>query len=305
MKKMTLALMLLSVPAFALPEVVTYSARVENDAGPFEGTASIAFQLFDAANAGTELWTESVASIVVVDGDLVHDLGSVEPLDDAVLERDDLFLAVTINGDTLEPRVALRAVPYALKARDAETLSGLSADDVATDAEVAAAVAARVVAFSQLSGVPAGFADNVDNDTIATAAAGGGLTVAANAFAVGDNAITNARMADNAVGSIEVANESLTTADLGPSSVGASEVTNGSLTSDEFVGRTQIFRAPRGCTGMLGADQLFLTAASTCNRDNETCSAGQCRDCNTGVCGNANCALDFCINTSVGFLSTQ
>jgi hypothetical protein len=224
----------------ALPEVVTYAARIENDAGAFNGTLTVTFQLFDASTAGALLWGENVASSVVVDGDLVHDLGSIEPLDDTVLERDSLFLAVTINGDTLEPRVALRAVPYALKALeaeragDAETLAGLSADDVATDVEVAAAVAARVVTFAQLAGVPAGFADNVDNDTIATAAAGGGLKATANAFSIDNNGVTLARMADSAVGSAEVLDQSLGQADLAPDSVSTSELAAGAVTLTEM-----------------------------------------------------------------------
>ena len=110
-------MLVVAAPALALPDVVTYAARVENDAGVFSGTVAVTFQLFDASEVGNQLWSESVASTVVVAGDLVHELGSIEPLDSTVIERDDLFLAVTINGDTLSPRVALRAVPYALRAR--------------------------------------------------------------------------------------------------------------------------------------------------------------------------------------------
>lgn len=244
MKNAILALVTVvtALPALAVPDLVTYAARVENDAGPFNGTVSVAFQIFDARTAGVELWSESVASAVVVAGDLVHDLGSVEALDDALLDRDELFLAVTINGDTLSPRAALRAVPFALRAKQADvaaSLDGLSADDVATDDEVAAAVAARVVAFNQLTGVPTGLADG-DNDTIATAVAGGGLKSAANAFSIEDNGVTLARMADNsvgaaevvdgAIGSLDVANESLTSLDLAPGSVGTSELATSSVT---------------------------------------------------------------------------
>lgn len=307
MKSFIATLVIAASPVLALPDVVSYSARVENDAGIFSGTVAVTFQLFDASEAGSELWSETVASTVVVAGDLVHELGSVELLDDSVLERDDLFLAVTINGDTLLPRLALRAVPYALKAQEAESLSGLSADDVATDAEVAAAVAARVVTFAQLAAVPAGFADGVDNDTVSTALAGGGLAVANNAFSIADNGVTLARMADSSVGSAEVVADSLTAADLAASSVGASEIAASSITSAKFNGRDELFTMPRGCTATEGTDQLLLTTKSTCDRDNATCSGGAtfCRDCNTGVCGQVNCALDFCFNESVGFIVTQ
>ncbi|MDP2345215.1 MAG: hypothetical protein Q8O67_30000 [Deltaproteobacteria bacterium] len=300
MKSIIALMLVVATPVLALPDVVSYAARVENDAGIFSGTVAVTFQLFDASVAGTELWSETVASTVVVDGDLVHELGSVELLDDTVLERDDLFLAVTINGDTLSPRLALRAVPYALKAQEAESLSGLSAADVATDAELGA------LSFSNLPGVPAGFADGVDNDTIATAAAAGGLAVSANAFSIADNGVTLAKMADSSVSSAEVVADSLTAADLATSSVGAAEITNGTITSVEFNSRDEIFRLERGCTGAEGAD-FMLSTNSTCDRDNVTCAGGAtfCRDCNTGVCGQANCAIDVCFNTSFGFVVTQ
>ncbi len=288
MKKMLLALMFAAAPAAALPDVVTYSARVENDAGPFNGTASIAFQLFDAATAGSELWTESVASIVVVDGDLVHDLGSVEPLDDSVIERDDLFLAVTINGDALEPRVAIRAVPYALKAREAESLGGLSSSDVATDVEVAAAVAGRVVDFSQLTGVPVGFADSVDNDTIATAAAGGGLSVVSGAFSIANDGVTLARLADSSVGSAEVVNETLTSLDLASGAVGNSELGTDAVTSAKIaVGAVTASDVLDGTLTKLDVARLALVQAPVdCNSqliidDNEDGTAS----CRSVMCG--------------------
>ena len=112
--------LLVAGAAQAVPDVVSYAARVENDAGLFSGTVSATFQLFGAATGDTELWSENAASIVVIGGDLAHDLGSIEPLDDTVLARDDLFLQVTINGDVLEPRAAIRAVPFALLAKNAE-----------------------------------------------------------------------------------------------------------------------------------------------------------------------------------------
>ncbi len=252
MKPLLFILLLAAVPALGLPDVVSYAARVENDAGPFDGNVAVTFQLFDAEVAGTELWSESVSSTTVVGGDLVHELGSIEPLDDSVLEREDLFLAVTMNGDLLEPRVALRAVPYALKAQEAESLSGLSADDIATDAEVGAAIAEFVtddelgaavaaVSFAQLQAVPAGFADGVDDDTVAAAAVGGGLTLAGSAFSIADDGVTLARMADDSVGQAELIEDSVGTSELiidavarinmADDSVGTAELVNGAVTS--------------------------------------------------------------------------
>ncbi len=131
-----LAVFCIAQSAAALPDVVTYAARVEDDAGPVDGNVSVSFTLFGQSAGGTALWTEFVASAVVVGGDLVHELGSIEPLDAGLLARDDVFLEVTINGDTLAPRLALRAVPYALLAADANTVGGVAAADLALRAEL-------------------------------------------------------------------------------------------------------------------------------------------------------------------------
>jgi hypothetical protein len=142
--KKTLALLLLTAaPALAVPDLVSSAARIETDDGPFDGNVSVTFQIFDDDAAGTELWTELVASAPVLDGELVHELGSTEPLDDALLANDDLFLQVTINGDVLFPRLALRAVPFALKSNDSERLGGLAPADFVTKDEIAAGAITR------------------------------------------------------------------------------------------------------------------------------------------------------------------
>jgi hypothetical protein len=306
-----------AVPAAAVPDVVTYAARVENDAGAFDGTVSATFSLFSAATSGNALWSETATSIVVVDGDLVHDLGSIEPLDDAVLDSDALFLEVTLNGDTLSPRAALRAVPFALKAREAETLAGLSADDVATDAEVAAAVAARVVAFNQLSGVPAGFADGVDNDTVATAAAGGGLAVAGNAFSVADNGITLAKMADSSIGSAEIVDGSITSNDIGNNAVGSSEIADGSITANDIasnaVGGAEIAANAVTADEIAGTEVALYRRVNSCTNPGAISVLATCekQTCAVGVgigrvrCDNGTCEAGgstTCANEVIGFL---
>ena len=53
-----------------------------------------------------------------------------------------------------------------------------------------------------LSGIPAGFADDIDNDT--TYSAGAGLQLSGSVFAVSNDAITNAMLAPNSVGPVEL-----------------------------------------------------------------------------------------------------
>jgi hypothetical protein len=203
---LALATAFVASPASAMPDVVSYAARVENDAGPFDGTAAVSFALFSSRTGGAALWTEEVASVVVVDGDLVHDLGSVEPLDAALLDEDALFLEVTFNGETLTPRVAINAAPYALRAREAELA------EVAVDAE-------------QLGGRPA-------SAYTFAAATGGGLVLTDTSFAIAPAGVTSTHLANGAVGSAAIADGSVAAVDLANGAVVASKIAPGAVGVD-------------------------------------------------------------------------
>ena len=208
--------LLVAGAAHAVPDVVSYAARVENDAGLFSGTVSATFQLFAASTGGTELWSENAASIVVIGGDLVHDLGSIEPLDDTVLAGGNLFLQVIINGDVLEPRAAIRAVPFALLAKNAE-------------------VAARAV-----------FADSADrlggqspSSFQFTAGANGGLALAGTAFSIAQNGVTAdhiaaaavslEKMAANSVDGSKIVDGGVSLAKMAANSVDGSKIVDGAV----------------------------------------------------------------------------
>lgn len=203
---LALATAFIAIPAAAIPDVVSYAARVENDAGPFDGTAAVSFALFSSRTGGAPLWAEEVASVVVVNGDLVHDLGSVEPLDAALLDEDALFLEVTFNGETLTPRVAVNAAPYALRAREAEVA------EVAVDAE-------------QLGGRPA-------SAYTFAAAAGGGLVLTDTSFAIAPAGVTSTHLANGAVGSAAIADGGVAAVDLANGAVVASKIAPGAVGVD-------------------------------------------------------------------------
>ncbi len=125
---------LLSSAAFAIPETFLYVGDLDEDGAPADGNFSVTFQMFDDEAAGSKVFEETVASLVVVDGALVHELGASasDPLDDAELGGD-LYLSVVVNGTVLEPRVPIRAVPFARlasKADDADLVGGLSPENI-------------------------------------------------------------------------------------------------------------------------------------------------------------------------------
>jgi len=69
--------------ASAVPETFLYVGTLEETGAPADGTFSVVFQIFDAPTGGTKVFEEFVASLSVVDGLLVHELGlsPSDPLD--------------------------------------------------------------------------------------------------------------------------------------------------------------------------------------------------------------------------------
>ncbi len=228
---LTLASLLAATAAAATPETVLWSARVENASGPVDGTVSLTLGLFAAATGGTALHEESVPSAVVVDGELVHELGAAadNPLDDAVLDHPALFLQVTMNGETLAPRLPIRSVPYALRAEQCSSLEGLSADDVATDADVVAALAAHRPAFSSLTGLPAGLADGE-----LTPASGAGLFTSGNTIGIAGGGVIAGMIANGAVTQAKLGVDVVTSAAIAAGAVASSEIADGSISSADI-----------------------------------------------------------------------
>lgn len=144
----------------ALGAAFTYQGRLDTGSGPATGLFDFEFRLFDALALGNQVATTPVfiaATKTVTNGLFVVDLdfgAGVAVFDGAARW---LEVRARANGgggfDTLAPRQQLTPVPYALHAP-----------------------------WSGLTGVPAGFADGVDADTLYTAVPGGGLTLVVNAF---------------------------------------------------------------------------------------------------------------------------
>jgi len=129
--------------------VVAFQGRVSAPGGAAvaDGTYAMSFTLFDAAEGGTNLWTETDNAAAVAGGVFVRGLGSVQAFPAGLFaDNDDLFLeiAIDIGNDGLDaddiqsPRTPLNAAPLALHAKDAAMVGGVAADAIATSAEVEA-----------------------------------------------------------------------------------------------------------------------------------------------------------------------
>jgi hypothetical protein len=311
MKKMSLFLLLVAGAAHAIPTTVSYVATVENASGPFNGTASVGFALYDAATGGNSVWSEQAASLDITAGELVHDLGSVTPLDTVVLANNDLFLEMTIDGTTLS-RSPMRAVPFALvaqRAAIADSVEGLNVADLATRADLAAAVAAPVqfsqiqnlpptladgqIAFSELVGLDPSLADNVDNDTVYSA--GTGIALSGTTFSVAANGVTSANIVAGTITSDDIAPGAVTAGKLAANAIGEAQVGFGAITSDKVAFNQQlIIRVINTACAQAGN----LTNAINCARVRGTCAVAELRVCSTGACAVA--ANGSCTNEIIG-----
>ncbi|MEM6336282.1 MAG: hypothetical protein AAF752_06925, partial [Bacteroidota bacterium] len=112
------------------PETLSYQGRLTDNTGlnVADGSYTMMFKLYEAANAGTDVWTE--AQVVTVAGGVFDvQLGSVNPL--SVPFNKPYWLGVSVDGGTeLTPRIAMNAAPYAMSVNtvdlDAIDTSGAS-----------------------------------------------------------------------------------------------------------------------------------------------------------------------------------
>lgn len=104
----------------AVPQVLTQQGRLIDKATskPVAGTISITFTLYDAATAGTSLWTEK-QDVTLDDGYFSARLGETTAIPKTVFNGTVRYLGVQVGTDAeMTPREPLTSVPYALVAGD-------------------------------------------------------------------------------------------------------------------------------------------------------------------------------------------
>jgi len=115
-------LLLLSQLGMAqIPQKITYQGFLTDTAGaPIDGAQLLTFTLYDAASAGTALWTENQVT-AVSKGMFNTILGSIATLD---LPFDSPYwLGIKVGLDPeMTPRIELTATPYSLRADTAESV---------------------------------------------------------------------------------------------------------------------------------------------------------------------------------------
>jgi hypothetical protein len=107
---------------------VNYQGRLfDNSGDPVNGNVTLVFSLYDQASGGNRKWgPETHTGVPVSDGLFSVLLGSrtVDGIPQSALGGD-LWLEVSVNGETLSPREQLGAVPYAIWSLNGADNSGV------------------------------------------------------------------------------------------------------------------------------------------------------------------------------------
>ncbi len=176
--------------AWAVPGVINYQGKLTNPDGTSvdNGTYTIHFRIYNVSSGGTALWSET-QSVPVMDGIYNVTLGSVTPIPTAILENPVLYLGVTVEADSeMIPRQEITSTFYALKAGDADTISGQTLSDLDS----------AYVNENQANSITSAM---IQDSTITAAD-------------LANNSVGAGEIAAGAVGASEIADGSVTAADL-------------------------------------------------------------------------------------------
>jgi len=118
-----------NISTSAVPRLVNYSGTLLDGNGKaVSGVVGVTFLLYRDAQGGAPLWMETQNVQPNKSGHYTVTLGSTTSQglpEDVFVSGEARWLGVQIQGQEEQPRVLLVAVPYAMKARDAETIGGL------------------------------------------------------------------------------------------------------------------------------------------------------------------------------------
>ncbi len=114
--------------AAQIPQQINYQGYLETSGGsPVNNTLTMTFRLYETAEGGTALWTETQNGIQVADGVFFARLGAVMPLTLAFDRQ--YYLGVSVASDAeMTPRQPLTSVGYAFRAANTEQIGALTVD---------------------------------------------------------------------------------------------------------------------------------------------------------------------------------
>jgi hypothetical protein len=140
-RRMKIGIFCLAMVLTILPQLyadtVPMASRYQGfltDAGnqPFSGTCNLSFKLYEQAEGGTEVWSETHVAVLVTNGAFDVLLGSDNPFTPEIIIGN-RYLGLSVNGESeMTPRSKLTSVASVLRAAVADSLSGtIDGNDIA------------------------------------------------------------------------------------------------------------------------------------------------------------------------------
>jgi hypothetical protein len=145
-----------------IPKKINYQGKLTDLSGlPLSGSHSMVFSIYEAADGGSPLWSESKTAEADSSGVFSTVLGSVTPIE--VDFTGPCWLEIEVDGETLSPRREVVSVPFAYQAEHA--------DSAANAAEASNAIAlggrpAEAFADSSVDGHSLDAADGDPEDAV-------------------------------------------------------------------------------------------------------------------------------------------
>ncbi|KPA17789.1 secreted protein [Candidatus Magnetomorum sp. HK-1] len=130
------ALAFIPAMACAFPMEIDYQFSITdaNDA-PINGPVSIGFIIWDSAEGGSDLWSDSYTNVTAINGNVKFLLGEKEdnPLDTSVFDGEPYISIRVGNDDFMEPRRKFTSVPFAIQAKSIVN-GGVTTESIADNA---------------------------------------------------------------------------------------------------------------------------------------------------------------------------
>lgn len=170
-----------SQTAPTVPALLNYQGELkDNNGNPLSGAYNMTFRIYDSVSAGTALWTEQQNNVTVRNGVFSVLLGGTTAIPVALFHAPDRFIGVTVAPYAeMAPRQRLSSVPYAIWSNEAYysvyagTATSAGSATNATNADTLDGLDSTVFSradhnhnWNSLAGIPAGFADGIDNEGI-------------------------------------------------------------------------------------------------------------------------------------------
>ncbi len=254
---LTIVSLCMAPTLLAAPSLISYQGRLSDPAGSpvADGSYQLRFRIYDSPSGGITLWDSQARSVQLSAGVYTYILGQDVPFPANLFGSSDRWLGVTVGADPeMSPRRQFLSNAFALQARDAD-----------------------IVPWSGISGMPAGFADGIDDNSggdITAVNTSGGLTGGATSgdanISIAPGGVTSAHIGDGQIVDADIS----PTANISPGKIlgGAASLTENQTFSgvNKFTSNITFFDSTAGAienTFMIGRQSAPPSAMLAARRN--------------------------------------